>query len=250
MPESHLSQCQWPGLAERYETALKEAVAFILDRFEVRSIVAGGSIIRGSPSPSSDLDIYVIHTQPRRQRLQKFFNGVPAEIFVNPVHQILKYLDSEQREGRPITAHILTTGFVVLDRDDALSGLRQRAAASLSKPPNPELVTLTMKRYFAADRLDNAIDILSAKPAEAQMILGLAVHDMLTVFYLSANHYIPRDKDLVSSLEDLDPICFGLARQFFQAGNLPERAAAAQALARHTIGVEGFFEWESQMEEV
>jgi predicted nucleotidyltransferase len=250
MPESHISQCQWPGLAERYEQALKEAVAFILDRFEARSIVAGGSIIRGSPGPSSDLDIYVIHTQPRRQRLQKFFNGVPAEIFVNPIHQILKYLDSEQREGRPITAHILTTGFVVFDPDGALPELRQRAAASLAEPPNPELARLTLMRYFAADRLENAIDIVFTKPLEAHMILGLAVYDMLTTFYLAANRYIPRDKDLVSSLEDLDPVCFWLARQFFQAATLPERAAAAKALARHTIGVEGFFEWESGMEEV
>jgi predicted nucleotidyltransferase len=250
MTGPQLSQCQWPGLEERYDLALKEAVAFILGRFEVRSIVAGGSIIRGSPGPSSDLDIYVIHTQPRRQRLQKFFNGVPAEIFVNPIHQILKYLDSEQREGRPITAHILTTGFVVLDQDDVLPELRQRAAASLSEPPNPEPARLTLMRYFAADRLDNALDIVNTKPLEAQMILGLAVHDMLSYFYLAGNHYIPRDKDLVSSLEGLNPVCAGLARQFFQAATLLERAAAAKALARHTLGVEGFFEWESGMEEV
>ena len=250
MPASLLSECQWPPLAERYQQALKEAVAFILNRFEVRSIVAGGTIIRGTPAPSSDLDIYVIHTQPRRQRLQRFFNGVPAEIFVNPVHQILKYLDSEQQDGRPITAHILTTGFVILDRDGALAELRQRAAASLAEPPNPSQVQLTMLRYSAADRLENAIDILFTKPAEASLILGLAVYQMLTYFYLAAKHYVPRDKDLVGSLETLDPACFRLANQFFQAAGLPERAAAAKTLARHTLGTEGFFEWESAEEEV
>lgn len=43
-----LSLCKWTDLQAPYQSALQEAVAFIL---------------RGNPGPSSDLDIYMIHTR-------------------------------------------------------------------------------------------------------------------------------------------------------------------------------------------
>ena len=79
-----MSQCKWPDLPEKYGKALREAVRFILNRFDVSGIVAAGTIIEGNPDLSSDLDVYVIHRKLFRQRIQKFFNDVPAEIFVNP----------------------------------------------------------------------------------------------------------------------------------------------------------------------
>src|SRR5690349_862702 len=74
----------FPSLPGKYDQALRDAVAFVLERFQPVGIVAAGTIVRGAPDPSSDLDLWVIHLQPVRQRLQKFFQGVPAEIFENP----------------------------------------------------------------------------------------------------------------------------------------------------------------------
>ena len=59
-------------------------VEFILENYSVLGIIVSGTIIRGNQDLSSDLDIYVIQKEPFRQRLQKFFNHIPAEIFVNP----------------------------------------------------------------------------------------------------------------------------------------------------------------------
>ena len=94
--EKLLSRCAWPGLPENYDQALREAVQFILKRFDVLGIVAAGTIIRGSPDATSDLDIYVIHPAPFRQRVQKFFNGIPTEIFVNPPAMVEKYFIEER----------------------------------------------------------------------------------------------------------------------------------------------------------
>lgn len=55
---------------------------------------------RGKPDASSDIDLYVINRKPFRQRLQRFFDGVPAEIFVNPEFKIPRYFAQEQRDGR------------------------------------------------------------------------------------------------------------------------------------------------------
>ena len=110
------TDCTWPDLPERYGAALREAVAYILDRYreDVLGIVASGTILRGTPDPTSDFDLYVIHGKPVRQRLQKFFRGVPAEIFVNPPASTRKNFCKEHGDGRPITAHMLATGTVIL----------------------------------------------------------------------------------------------------------------------------------------
>ncbi len=68
-------------------------------------IIVAGTHISGNPDPTSDLDIYVIHAHPQRQRIQKRFKGVPAEIFVNPPAAIRRYFAEEVR--RPSTAHML-----------------------------------------------------------------------------------------------------------------------------------------------
>ncbi len=76
--------------------------AEVLDRsplgLEVRArsleplgIIAAGSVVRGAGDRASDLDIYVVHERPYRQRLQRWFGDVPVEIFVNPIRAIREY---------------------------------------------------------------------------------------------------------------------------------------------------------------
>ncbi|MBN2392997.1 MAG: hypothetical protein JXR84_19865, partial [Anaerolineae bacterium] len=90
--ESLFAQCRWPDLPAPYAEALREAVQFILERCpDTQGIVVSGTILRGNPAPSSALDIYVIRRELRRQRVQKFFDGVPAEIFINPEKKVPDY---------------------------------------------------------------------------------------------------------------------------------------------------------------
>src|SRR5690606_22200458 len=70
-------------LSPTHREALESAVAYVADRYKPRAVVAAGTIIYGDPDQNSDLDPYVLHDQPYRQRVQRHFNGVPAEIFVN-----------------------------------------------------------------------------------------------------------------------------------------------------------------------
>jgi len=81
----------FPMLPDKYDRALREALSFVMQRFKPVGIIAAGTVVRGTPDASSDLDVWVIHMEPVRQRLQKFFVGVPAEIFVNPPWVIQKY---------------------------------------------------------------------------------------------------------------------------------------------------------------
>src|SRR5215208_6321758 len=98
----------WPPLPERYDRALREAVAYVRDRFAPAAIIAAGTILRGAPDPASDIDLVVVHHEPWRQRLQRFFGdpGVPVEIFVNPPAAIEHAFASEQARARPVMAHM------------------------------------------------------------------------------------------------------------------------------------------------
>ena len=245
-----MNLCRWPELAEPYAKALKEAVAYILGNFEVLGILVTGTIVRGNPSPNSDLDICVLHSGPTRQRIQKFFKGVPTEIFVNPPAMIEDYFQSERARGRPCTAHMWATGFVILDSDPVVEQLRQRAEKLLNQPPNPQAKSLIAERYAAADAYENALDIREENPAGAIMMLNLAVHKMLQYVFWENNCYLPRDKDLLDELESLDAGLAELAQQYFVAADTDERFTLAEQIADLTIGVHGFFEWESPLEDV
>ena len=144
--------CRFPELPERYDRALREAVTFVLGRFEPLGIIASGAIVPGNPGPMSDHDLYVLVPGTRRLRIQKFFNGVPTEIFVNPPPAVERYLERERGENRPVTAHMIATGFVVLDRDPVVAELRARAQHDLEHAPERDPDQLTWLRYASALR--------------------------------------------------------------------------------------------------
>lgn len=247
--EELFAQCRWPDLPAPYAKALREAVSFVLGRCpDVRGIVVSGTILRGNPAPSSDLDIYVIRREPQRQRVQKFFNGVPAEIFINPEKIVPDYFAYEARDGRPITAHMLDTGFTILDCDGVIASLQDRARQILQTPPAPSAEALTSARYMAAARYEDATDVIRDRPEIARMILGLAVHQMISYHFLAAHRFVPRDKDLLAVLETWDTPLANLARRFYGAVTLEEALAAAEQIVDRTIAARGFFEWESTPE--
>jgi HEPN domain-containing protein len=247
----YLKLCKWPDLQAPYDLALQQAVRFILEYVpDVRGILASGTILRGNPAPSSDLDLYVIRHKQQRQRLQRCYNGVPTEIFINPLNMVYAYLAEERQVARPITAHMIHTGFTILALDDSLSALKQLAAQELSRTSDPTPQQLTTARYMAATRYEDATDIADTRPETATMILGQAVYAMLHYAFLKANRYIPRDKDLLVMLEELDTTLAHKAMAFYSSPSLEDRLALAQEIADRTIQTRGFFAWESEPEDV
>jgi hypothetical protein len=247
---SLIERCRWPDLAANYAAALRDAVELILDCFDPLGIVACGTIIRGQPRANSDLDIYVIHAQPQRQRLQRRCNGVPVEIFVNPVSAVASYFMRERAAGRPLTAHMLATGFVILARDPVIDRLCAQAREQLDTPPDYDNAALLMRRYHAATLFEDALDCEPDDLASANLIVSRAVYAMLQLRFMQANRYLPRDKDLFQALNTLDPHLAALALAFYDTGDIPARLALAAEMADHVLGARGFFEWESALEDV
>ncbi len=245
-----LDQCRWPTLPQSYVAALRNAVTHILSRFDPSGIIVSGSIVRGNPHPGSDFDIHVIHAQPQRQRIQKFFDGVPAEIFVNPPQSIRSYFESERKHGRPCTAHMLVTGFTILNRAAVVNELLAEAQEWLQKRPDLSARELTMARYFNADAFENALDIMDTDPANASALMHHAIHDMIFYRFLAANENVPRHKELINGLHKLDPTAGALVAEFFTATDLARKFELGRQIAITINSETGFFEWESELEDV
>ena len=244
-----LAKCHWPKLSDEYAASLHSAVEFILGNYTVLGIIVAGTIIRGNPDPSSDLDICVLNAQPFRQRLQKLFGGVPAEIFVNPPTWVERYFEEEQAARRPLTAHMLATGFVVLDLDPVIGDLQSKAKRLLSQPPAAPQ-HLAYQRYSSALLFEDAEDMVERDPEVAEMIVYRAVAEMLDFCFIKAGRFFPRQKSILEELAKLDTQVAELARSFYRASTLSEKMELAGRIADQTMGTRGFFEWEMPPDEV
>lgn len=252
-----LSRCAWPPLPERFLAALKQAVAFVLQDVEApQGIVATGTIVRGTPHASSDLDIYVIHAAPFRRRVQRFFGvaalgaPVPAEIFINPAVAVRRYFVDEQAQGTPLTAHMLATGTVVFEDGSLLAELRTEADSWLSTPSRPSDDFVLRARHSTAALFEDAIDMADEDKETATMLQARAVIAMLELWCRQTLGVVPRGKDLIARVTTQDPALGAVARRVFSNAPFADRRAAAAAVADRTIGARGFFEWDSGFEPI
>jgi len=73
---------------------------------------------------------------------------------------------------------------------------------------------------------------------------------MLRYRFLKAYQNLPRDKDLLPAIAELDPEPAKLAHQYYQATDFTLIWNLVEKIADLTIGTRGFFEWESELESV
>jgi ketosteroid isomerase-like protein/predicted nucleotidyltransferase len=250
MTANRLDECIWPPLASPYAEALRHAVSFVLDEVDPIGIIATGTIVRGQPHASSDLDLFVIHAAPYRRRIQRFFREVPTEIFINPASAVRRYFADEHRDARPITAHMIATGAVVLQSDPVIAEIRREAAEWLARPPRSGDEQNVRDRYAAATRFEDATDVGETDTDTATMLMTLAVTAMLEHDCRVKDGRVPRAKELLGVIARRDAELGRLAREFFAATSYGQRHTVGEAIADRTIGARGFFEWDSGAEPV
>ena len=245
MTTSVLDRCTWPPLASPHAEALRAAVMFILQEVDAVGIIATGTIVRGTPHESSDLDIFVIHDAPHRRRIQRFFHGVPTEIFINPASAVRRYFVEDCRDARPITAHMLATGTVVLDASPVVAELREEAVEWLAKVAPSSEDAVVRERYAAATRFEDGVDVAAADPGTATMLVTQAVTEMLEHFCRVNDGRVPRAKELLATVAARDAELGRVAQAFFSATSIAERLTAGRSIAERTVEACGFFEWDS-----
>jgi len=230
-----------------FDHAIAALEAYVRATYAPIGIVVAGSIVRGEAGPSSDFDVFVIHDQPWRLRDQRRFAGVPAELFVNPPAQVRRYFASEHRDGRPHTAHMLATGEPIEPVAPVIGELIAEARDWLARPLEIRPEQQVQLRYGAVDVLDDARDIIAIDPAAASLLLADAVRHIIAYAFWSQGRFQPRRKDALVALAAIDPEAAALVRRWASTRG-PDALALVEALARHVLGADTFFEWASARE--
>jgi len=178
--------------------------------------------------------------------------GVPVEIFVNPAVAVRRYFESEHASARPVTAHLLATatGVVLLDRDPVVGALIAEARGWVARRDPWPAADQTQERYLVAALYEDALDVFGRDAAMGTLLLWRSVHGMLLYRCRRDLQRVPRSKDLLASIERLDPELGRLVRALEAAPAAEERLSLAGAIADRTLGERGFFEWQSGVEAV
>ena len=238
-------------LAPHHARALSEAVEYAVERYDPWAVMVTGTIVRGEADPRSDIDLYVLHDEPFRQRVQRWFNGVAVEIFVNPESAVLGYLESEAESGRLFTAHMLSTGVPVLVREEErMKALVAKARSALAKTPEWDGAVLTRDRYAAATLVEDALDRWEEDRVTALYLLSKGVDASVLYWFKSGGQNIPRNKEVVPELARSDPDLGALLERFFRSAPESERWEVGLEIAQRILGTQGFFEWESERDAV
>jgi hypothetical protein len=187
----------------------------------------------------------VVHEPAWRQRTQRVFNGVPAEMFVNPVFQIRRQMASDAAAGRPVMAHMLATSLIVDDATDILASLQREARDNLAAGPQIDDERLLTRRYHLATGFEDAHDIRDADPDRAHVTVTTALIEAVNFQFLRQGRWLPHEKTMLSELEHLDPGLGASVRRALGARDLDERLARATSIIERIAGASGFFEWES-----
>lgn len=190
-------------LEEKYKLALDQAVEWINKNFTPISIVVGGSIIRNNYDNQSDLDIYVIHNENYRQRLLKYFNNIPCDIFINNKKHIENYFIEEHNKNRPTTANLLATGNVIFGQEEIFDILLQaKKFVNFPKKLNSDQIQKT--HYYILSLIEDAEDILEKDLACCSYIINKVTFEIIDYYYLINLRVLPRIKERISLIEDLE----------------------------------------------
>ena len=236
-----------PQLDAPFDRALDVALAYLDGLPEtVIGVWLAGSVARGEADANSDLDLYVLVDGAHRRRLQRFFSGVPTEIFLNPPDRARRYFDEDRAAGRRPSLDMMAEGVILFDPQGECAAIQREARLVIETGPEADPVASQTRRYLVTDALDNAADVAERDSATARVLGGSALREAMVLSFLLDGRWAPRDKDLLPTLRAERHPAVTAIDEFGRTGAI----AAAKAATHALIGVDGFHEWETPPEPV
>ena len=143
------------------DDAVTTARELVAGRFpEARAAWLAGSVVSGTATATSDLDVTVLlpgPPAPFRESLE--YDGWPVELFVHSRETVARWIAMDLERRRPTLVRLISSGVVLLDVDGAGLALAEECADLLAAGPGPlsDAGRDTM-RYGLTDLLDDLAD--------------------------------------------------------------------------------------------
>ncbi len=233
-------------MEEKYTLCINQALAWVRANYSAQAVFICGSIVRGTANADSDFDIYVLHNDNYRQRVQKFFNGVPCEIFINSIVHTHTSFETELKNNRPCTAHMLATGLVYFDN----KSIDTVALVEEAKRYMQLSLGLTDKQqvamqYSIAQAFEDAKDVIDTDEATAVMLLNKTITEVITYLYAVNKKPLPGIKHRIANLQDIDKSIADMVYQFYKAATVKQQHKLVSDVLNKLGIPTGFFEWQS-----
>lgn len=171
---------------------------------EARSAWLGGSIVLGTATATSDLDITVLLTgapAPYRESLR--YHQWPVELFVHTETSMEYFLATERKARKPTTLRLIGQTQILLDSDGSGEYLRENCAALLAAGPEPLTIEeLRAQRYGLTDVLD---DLMGSRDDDERLLIAFNLwRATAELLLLGHGRWIGSGKWLHRELESFD----------------------------------------------
>ncbi|MGF6174313.1 nucleotidyltransferase domain-containing protein [Ensifer sp. 4252] len=219
--------------------AVRAAETILRERYvDALFAIAAGSILRGEGTPSSDIDLVVLHESlPGAWRESFMGGGFPLEVFVHDFETLNWFVDQDIAGGYPVLLDMVAGGIVVGRDIDRGVALQVEAKAMLSRGPGALAAERRdMLRYQITDLLD---DLKDERPKTEMRAIAAALHQPLCdLALLGRGHWSGKGKWLPRLLQSLDP---ALAQRFDDVFRLAGEGQpdALVTLAQDELGRQG-----------
>lgn len=209
---------------------------------DAQVVFLAGSVMRGEGTPSSDLDVVVIHRKlPAAYRHSFVYKGWPVEAFVHDP-ETLKYFfwELDRPSGIPSLPTMVVEGKAV-PKDNKLSrSLKSLAKAVITAgPPDWSETDIQRARYVITGLCD---DIRTPRNPAELVASASSLYDVLANFYFRSNgRWSAKGKSVPRKLAEAHP---AIARRFikaFHAAFSAHRSSLILQLAETILGPYGGF---------
>lgn len=162
-----------------------------------------GSVVRGEATITSDLDIVIFmeHLDVAYRESFVVFDWA-IETFVHNLTSYKDYFKSDCERARPSLPRMVVEGIVLQDTG-VIEGIKAEARELLESGPEKwSLETITLKRYFVTDALD---DFIGSSREDEDLFIANSLAEVLHEFVLRTNgHWIGDSKWIVRALKQYD----------------------------------------------
>lgn len=165
--------------------------------------ILSGSAARGRVTETSDLDIIVFDDCLQDSYRESFIDfGWPIEVFVHNLTSYQIYFERDCRDGRASLPRMIAEGTVLKDMG-ALKKIQDEAKALLMNGPEVWTQdTITYKRYFITDLLD---DLTGSQNRGERIFIAGNLAERLSEFVLRTNRqWTGSSKWMIRSLSQYD----------------------------------------------
>ena len=145
-----------------------------------------GSFMRGQGSPTSDIDLVVLHpTLPNAYRESFLFHNIPVEAFVHDPETLAWFLEHDRQDGHPALIGMLVEGVLIGPNQQNAATLKQHASEIFAAGPPPLTPdALDRLRYTITDKLD---DLAADRSPSERIAIGAALYPLLVELALRGN---------------------------------------------------------------